>query len=48
MESSCLRIVPRAFYNRDPRLVGPDLLGKTLVRREGRKLLTGRIVEGTP
>ena len=39
------RILPRAFYNRDPRLVGPDLLGKILVRRQGRKLLTGRIVE---
>src|SRR5439155_989689 len=36
---------PRSFYNRDPRLVGPDLLGKILVRRQGRKLLTGRIVE---
>jgi DNA-3-methyladenine glycosylase len=35
----------RRFYNRDPRLVGPDLLGKILVRRQGRKLLTGRIVE---
>ena len=39
------RVVPRSFYNRDPRLVGPDLLGKILVRRQGRKLLTGRIVE---
>jgi DNA-3-methyladenine glycosylase len=42
------KIIPplsRAFYNRDPRLVGPDLLGKILVRRQGRKLLTGRIVE---
>jgi DNA-3-methyladenine glycosylase len=45
MESSRLRIVPRAFYNRDPRLVGPDLLGKLLVGRQGRKLLSGRIVE---
>jgi DNA-3-methyladenine glycosylase len=35
----------RSFYNRDPRLVGPDLLGKILVRRQGPKLLTGRIVE---
>lgn len=39
------RVVPRSFYDRDPRLVGPDLLGKILVRRQGRKLLTGRIVE---
>ena len=33
------------FYNRDPRRVGPELIGKILVRREGRKLLTARIVE---
>ena len=39
------RAVARRFYNRDPRLAGPDLLGKILVRRQGRKLLTGRIVE---
>jgi DNA-3-methyladenine glycosylase len=38
-------ILPRSFYDRDPRLVGPDLLGKILVRRDGRRLLTGRIVE---
>jgi len=38
-------ILPRSFYDRDPRLVGPDLLGKILVRRQGRTLLTGRIVE---
>jgi DNA-3-methyladenine glycosylase len=42
---SNIRILPRDFYDRDPPLVGPDLLGKILVRREGRKLLTGRIVE---
>jgi DNA-3-methyladenine glycosylase len=35
----------RSFYDRDPRLVGPDLLGKVLVRRGGRKLLAARIVE---
>lgn len=39
------RLVPRSFYNRDPRLVAPDLLGKLLVRREGRKIRAGRIVE---
>jgi DNA-3-methyladenine glycosylase len=39
------RLVPRAFYDRDPRLVAPELLGKILVRREGKKLLTGRVVE---
>lgn len=38
-------IVPRSFYNREPQIVGQELLGKLLVRREGRKLLVGRIVE---
>jgi DNA-3-methyladenine glycosylase len=42
---STLRALPRNFYDRDPRMVGPDLLGKILVRRVGRRLLTGRIVE---
>jgi DNA-3-methyladenine glycosylase len=37
--------LPRSFFNRDPRQVGPDLLGKILVRRQGRRTLTGRIVE---
>ncbi|PYV48737.1 MAG: DNA-3-methyladenine glycosylase [Acidobacteria bacterium] len=45
MKAATLRVLPRSFYDRDPRLVGPGLLGKILVRREGRKLLTGRIVE---
>ena len=40
-----LRPLTRSFYDRDPRLVGPDLLGKVLVRCQGRKQLTGRIVE---
>src|SRR5690242_6102050 len=41
-----LRVLPRSFYDRDPRLVGPDLLGKILVRRlEGRRKLAARIVE---
>ncbi len=35
----------REFFNRDPRLVGRDLLGKVLVRRQGKKLLSARIVE---
>jgi DNA-3-methyladenine glycosylase len=35
----------RSFYDRDPRRVARDLLGKVLVRREGRKLLAGWIVE---
>ncbi|HZQ23118.1 MAG TPA: DNA-3-methyladenine glycosylase [Terriglobales bacterium] len=38
-------VLPSEFYNRDPRQVCRDLLGKVLVRREGRKRLMGRIVE---
>jgi len=45
MPFSELCSLPRRFYDRDPRLVGPDLLGKLVVRRQRRKLLTGRIVE---
>jgi DNA-3-methyladenine glycosylase len=37
--------VAREFFERDPRKVSPELLGKLLVRREGRTLLAGRIVE---
>jgi DNA-3-methyladenine glycosylase len=37
--------LPRDFYNRDPRLVSHDLLGKILVRRQSRRILAGRIVE---
>src|SRR5215475_15493306 len=35
----------RGFYDRDPRRVARDLLGKVLLRRQGRKVLAGRIVE---
>jgi DNA-3-methyladenine glycosylase len=35
----------RDFYNRDPRRVSRDLLGKVLVRREAGKFLAARIVE---
>ena len=45
MPSPHLGPLLRSFYDRDPRLVGPDLLDKILVRRHGRELLTGRIVE---
>jgi DNA-3-methyladenine glycosylase len=38
-------VLPREFYNRDPVMVARELLGKLLIRREGRKLLAGRIVE---
>jgi DNA-3-methyladenine glycosylase len=37
--------LPAKFYNRDPRRVGRQLLGKILVRCDGKKLLTARIVE---
>jgi DNA-3-methyladenine glycosylase len=40
-----LQLIPREFYARDPRDVARDLLGKLLVRREGRLQLVGRIVE---
>ena len=39
------KLLRRAFFNRDPRLVARELLGKLIVRREGRKQLAGRIVE---
>jgi len=45
MKPAQFRVLSRDFYDRDPRLVGPDLLGKILVRRQGRQLLIGRIVE---
>ncbi len=37
--------LPRDFFARDPVTVARELLGKLLVRREGRQLLAGRIVE---
>ena len=37
--------LPRDFFNRDPRIVARELLGKLLIRREGRKKLVGRVVE---
>jgi DNA-3-methyladenine glycosylase len=39
------RHLPRKFFDRDATTVARDLLGKLLIRREGRKLLAGRIVE---
>jgi DNA-3-methyladenine glycosylase len=39
------RLLPHSFFNRDPRVVARELLGKLVVRRKGRKLLAGRIVE---
>ncbi|HVP54915.1 MAG TPA: DNA-3-methyladenine glycosylase [Candidatus Eisenbacteria bacterium] len=37
--------LPREFFARDAVTVARDLLGKLLIRREGRRLLAGRIVE---
>jgi DNA-3-methyladenine glycosylase len=37
--------LPRSFFNRDPRRVARDLLGKLILRKQGRKVLAGRIVE---
>jgi len=39
------QVLPRAFYNRDPRRVSRDLLGKLLIRKTGQHPLVGRIVE---
>jgi DNA-3-methyladenine glycosylase len=40
-----LRRLPRSFYDRDPRKVARDLLGKLLVREELGRRRAGRIVE---
>ena len=40
-----LTVLPETFFNRDPRKVGRALLGKVLVRKNGKQILTGRIVE---
>lgn len=40
-----IKLLRRSFFNRDPRTVARELLGKLIVRREGRKQLAGRIVE---
>ncbi|MGD0180981.1 MAG: DNA-3-methyladenine glycosylase [Terriglobales bacterium] len=37
--------MPREFYDRDPRRVSRELLGKVLVRKEAKQFLTARIVE---
>jgi DNA-3-methyladenine glycosylase len=39
------KLLRRAFFNRDPRAVARELLGKLIVRRKGRNQLAGRIVE---
>jgi DNA-3-methyladenine glycosylase len=42
---SLLSALPPEFFDRDPRRVARDLLGKLVVRRLGRQILTARIVE---
>jgi len=39
------KLLGRSFFNRDPRIVSRQLLGKLIVRKEGRRVLAGRIVE---
>ncbi|MBZ5521862.1 MAG: DNA-3-methyladenine glycosylase [Acidobacteriia bacterium] len=39
------RLLRRSFFNRDPRKVARELLGKLIVRKHGRKAIAGRIVE---
>jgi DNA-3-methyladenine glycosylase len=39
------KLLRRVFFNRDPRVVARELLGKLIVRRQGPKQLAGRIVE---
>ncbi|HZU32365.1 MAG TPA: DNA-3-methyladenine glycosylase [Candidatus Angelobacter sp.] len=39
------RLLRRVFFNRDPRIVSRELLGKLIVRRAGRTTIAGRIVE---
>ncbi len=40
-----LKPLPRKFFDRDPREVARDLLGKVLVRRQGNRWMAGRVVE---
>jgi DNA-3-methyladenine glycosylase len=38
-------VLAREFFNRHPATVARELLGKLLIRRDGRRLLAGRVVE---
>ena len=39
------RLLPRSFFERSPKLVGPGLLGKLLVHQTAHGVIAGRIVE---
>ena len=39
------KLLRRSFFDRDPRIVSRELLGKLIVRREGASRMAGRIVE---
>jgi len=39
------KLLRREFFNRDPRLVSRELLGKLIVRKEAGKKMVGRVVE---
>lgn len=43
--SGLRKLLPRTFFNRDPRIVARELLGKLVVRRDRKRILAGRIVE---
>jgi len=45
MNGSPAKLLQPAFFDRDPRVVARALLGKVLIRKLGRRRLTGRIVE---
>jgi len=40
-----MRVIPRSFYDRDTVDVAKDLIGKLLVRRIGKKIISGMIIE---
>ena len=40
-----MKTLSKGFYERDPALVAKDMLGKILVRRLNREILSGKIVE---
>lgn len=44
-ESLVLEVLSRDFFNRKTEVVAKALLGKTMVRRIGNKVITGKIVE---